>query len=195
MYVRKRNPEDSLPRLEILSNYLIFTKNAWRKKMSCQLINLSSIKQENSSINDLFQNRINILWSTKKRANFIINRISRGFNPKNSAESIVFLQQSEIQPGDVVKVRSKTEIQNILDDWGGTNRCIFTPEMYKCCDNQYKVLKKINYFYDEVKQKMCKCRNIVILEGVVCSGQRRLFPEVCDRNCFLFWHLAWLKKI
>ena len=98
-------------------------------------------------------------------------------------------------PGDFVIVLTKDEIHSILDDWGATKGCVFTPEMYERCGKTYKVFKNIDYFYDEVKQKMCKCNNIVVLERAVCSGRRKLFSEDCDRNCFQFWHISWLKKI
>jgi len=159
--------------------------------MTCQLTNMHEITVTNSWIDNLFQARIKLVWSSKKKVLFIKNRLKLKSENKDLGEFI----PSRIGPGDMVKVRSKDEIENLLDEWGGYNGCIFTPEMYEYCNKTLKVLKKIEYFYDEVKQKMCKCKDIYILEGATCSGQRRMFPEDCDRNCFLFWHLLWLEKL
>ncbi len=163
--------------------------------MACQLINMCELAVRNSWLNNLFQDRIKLVWSTKKKALFIKNKLFRFLMMKGEKTSLGEYGSLQILPGDIIKVRSKEEIQSILDDWGGYKGCIFTPEMYEYCDKTFKVLKRIEYFYDEIKEKMCKCKNIVILEGVTCSGQRRMFSESCDRNCFLFWHLSWLEKV
>jgi hypothetical protein len=97
--------------------------------------------------------------------------------------------------GDKLKVKTKEEIRSILDENGGSQRCIFTPEMYGYCGKEARVFKRVDYFYDEVKSKMCKCRNLFPLEGFFCSGKREAFPDVCDRNCFLFWDSSWLEKV
>ena len=48
---------------------------------------------------------------------------------------------------------------------------------------------------DEAKQKMCKCKDIVLLEDVLCSGRQKLYFEDCDRCCFYFWHKDWLVSL
>ena len=166
-----------------------------RDGIHCQLTSLLELAQSNSGIENLCQSRIKIIWSTKKGLTFLKNRLSRIFIKSKNPVAPFTLPQVEIKAGDLVRVFPETTIRSILDDWGGTKGCIFTPEMYKYCNKTYKVLKKIDYFYDEVKQKMCKCRNIVLLEDSVCTGRRKVFPADCDRNCFLFWHTSWLEKL
>ena len=162
--------------------------------MCCQLKNIHNIRTENSWLNNLFQIRIKTLWYLKKTAIILKNKLRR-YMLQSKKELSVKYELSQLKAGDFVKVHSKKEITTTLDDSGGTKGCMFTPEMYKHCNKIYKVLKTIDYFYDEVKQRMCKCKDLVILEGIVCSGRRRLFKQSCDRNCFNFWHAAWLKKI
>jgi hypothetical protein len=101
----------------------------------------------------------------------------------------------ELIAGDIVCVRSMDEIKSILNEKDASDGCVFTPEMYRHCGQQFKVHKRVNYFYDEVKAKICKCKNLYLLEGAFCSGERRAFPDNCDRNCFLFWHSSWLVKV
>jgi hypothetical protein len=120
--------------------------------------------------------------------------------PINSAEKRVEIFPSlpdtdatVINLGDYVKVRSKQELLALMEE--KTYKCRIMPEMYESCGKRYKVLKKVENFYDEVKQKMCKCKDIFLLEGSTCSGKLGSFPQPCDLKCFYFWHKDWLEKI
>jgi hypothetical protein len=75
------------------------------------------------------------------------------------------------------------------------NRCVFLREMYARCGGTYKVMKTLECFYDERSGRMVRCRDLVLLEGQVCGGSRRMFRDPCDRSCFLFWHRSWLRKV
>ena len=166
-----------------------------RDAMHCQLTNLLEIARSNSVIDNLLQCRIKKIWWNKKRLTFMRNRLSKLFIRSKILGVPFALPQAEIKVGDLVRVLPEAKIRSILDDWDGTKGCIFTPEMYKYCNKIYKVVKKVDYFYDEVKKRMCKCKNIVLLEDCICSGKRKVFPADCDRNCFLFWHTTWLEKL
>lgn len=164
--------------------------------MSCQLINLSEIKSKNSLFNDVLQQRIKLIWKIKESIVHIFSLLRRPFSMNRREQHISgLIEIDEIKSGDLIKVRSKPEIQERLDNWGRTGRCSFVTEMYDSCDNIYSVLKTVDYFYDETKKKMCRCKNIVLLEGSLCGGKRRMFSSPCDRSCFYFWHTAWLQKV
>jgi hypothetical protein len=163
--------------------------------MTCQLTSINDIKKQNSWVNNLLQIRVKILRPAKRKAKFLRNRFLRILNPRNQKTIPIIVPSSDIGPGDIVKVRSVQEILNMLDDHEKYKGCLFIDEMYEHCDKTYKVLKTANYFFDEAKQKMCKAKDSVILEGVVCSGRQRLYSVSCDRNCFFFWHKAWIEKI
>lgn len=163
--------------------------------MTCQLKVVNELGIRNSWYIFLFQKLIRSLQKVKMTSLFL----------KNKAKSSVFnspehhFQQSEniyqIKPGDTVRVKSKSEINKTLDCWGKHKGCSFIGRMYEYCEKKYKVLKEVEYFFDEAKQKMCKCKNIVLLEGALCNGHQRLFFRSCDRSCFYFWHVDWLEKI
>jgi hypothetical protein len=104
-------------------------------------------------------------------------------------------EECEIGPGDKVRARSREEILHVLDEEGKYRGCKFMRGMYDHCGKTYRVLKNVDYFFDEARQKMVKTKDLVILEGATCSGQQRLYFNRCDRNCFFFWHKAWLEKI
>ena len=163
--------------------------------MQCQLKNIHELAEKNSKINNLFQIRVRILRSTKRNAKYLINKISHLIVPKNKMVNIPNIKPQKILPEDIVRVRHKEEIKAMLNDWEKYKGCLFIDEMFEHCGKTYKVLKEVKYFYDEAKQRMCKSKNIVILEGVVCSGRQRLFIEGCDRLCFFFWHVDWLEKV
>jgi hypothetical protein len=162
--------------------------------MTCQLTNIDEIKRKNSRIDNLLQTRVKILRPGKRKAIFLRNKLLHILSPKRKKENTVNLDESIISPGEKVKVRSKKEIRSMLDVHEKYKGCLFIDEMYEHCDKTYKVLKAANYFFDEAKQKMCKAKDTVILEGVVCSGRQRLYSVSCDRNCFFFWHTDWLRK-
>lgn len=100
-----------------------------------------------------------------------------------------------INPGDLVRIRSREEVRKMLDQHGVYKGCTFQPDMYDYCGKIRKVSKRVDYFYDEVKEKLCKCRNLFILEGVYCTGKKRLYKDRCDLNCYPFWHKDWLERV
>jgi hypothetical protein len=162
--------------------------------MSCQLKSINDIKQKNSLLNNVLQIRVKLLRLAKKKFIFAKNKLVH-FLKNSKKETIGISDQDLINPGDMVRVRLKEEIRRMLNDYEKYKGCLFIDEMYEHCNKTYKVLKVIEYFFDEAKQKLCKCNDIVILEGVTCSGRQRLYSVSCDRNCFFYWHRAWLKKI
>lgn len=163
--------------------------------MSCQLKYIQEIAQKNSMFNDLGQDVINSIRPIKGYLFFFKRMVIRMINTSEHVFDNVKIGKSEIHNGDFIQVRSAEEINIILDDWRKHKGCSFMDDMYQYCGKSYRVLKEINFFFDEAKQKIVKCKNIVILDKVTCSGKRTLYKERCDRDCFLFWHKDWLNKI
>jgi hypothetical protein len=130
---------------------------------------------------------------TIQRAAFALRKrmTSRG----TAVQVPVNAEKREIGPGDRVRVRSREEIFAALDVERKYRGCKFMRGMYEHCGKTYRVLKNVDFFFDEARQKMVKTKNLVILEGATCIGQQRLYVNRCDRNCFFFWHTEWLDKI
>jgi hypothetical protein len=97
------------------------------------------------------------------------------------------------QTGDLVRVRSRAEIDSTLDPFKELKGCAFLPEMYQYCGTQQRVLKSMQRFMDERDYKVKKARGMILLENVICAGTPAFGP--CDRCCFLFWREEWLEKI
>jgi hypothetical protein len=126
---------------------------------------------------------------TKRRLRYVQNTIHEVL--RSSPEGPVN-RKEEIQPGDVVFVLPREEIRKTLNRWNGLRGCVFMEEMWVFCGTKQRVLKRVNTFLDERDYKMKKCKGIVILDGVLCSGTTDF--GTCDRSCFFFWREEWLKK-
>jgi hypothetical protein len=100
-----------------------------------------------------------------------------------------------LKPGDVVKIRSKGEIQKTLDNDNRFEGCLFMEEMWQYCDTKQKVLKKVEYILDENKGKFFKVKNVFFLEGLYCSGKLFSLKKECNRSCLFFWKQEWIEKI
>jgi hypothetical protein len=132
----------------------------------------------------------------KRKINYLRHKIY--LKPQfdiNQTNKIDKYNKVPINPGDTVKILSKERIITLLDYRGIYKGCPFIEEMYDHCNNEYKVLKEASYFYDEIKQKLCKVKDIVVLEGTICSGKQKLYKDTCDLRCYFFWHKDWLERV
>ncbi|MBN1464471.1 hypothetical protein JXA02_01830 [candidate division KSB1 bacterium] len=114
---------------------------------------------------------------------------------KNAKGGAMSSKGESLQAGDLVQVLSREEIGRLLNEKNETQGLAFLPEMEKFCGVQARVMRRVNYMFDERARVMRKIKNVVLLEGVICSGEGMFSAEGCDRACFLFWKEAWLKKI
>lgn len=162
--------------------------------MSCQLTNIKNIDSKNNWLNNILQLRVKIFRNLKRELIFLKNNILNLITRRKDNNAVCHTNQN-LSKGDIVKVKSATDIKSMLDTREKYQGCRFIDEMYEYCGHTYRVLKIVDHFYDEAKRKVCKCKNIVLLEGVTCSGKQRLYSYSCDRNCFFFWHVDWLDKI
>jgi hypothetical protein len=99
---------------------------------------------------------------------------------------------TRLKAGDVVRVRSREEIESTLNPWRQLKGCTFMPEMLSYCGTTQRVLKPMDRFVDERDLRAKKSKGIVLLEGVNCQGTMEFGR--CDRNCFVFWREEWLEK-
>ena len=153
----------------------------------CQLTHINEIARKNSWLNDKVQYLI-------RKFRYYRRTILQNVWMKKMNYAHIPEKQEPIQPGDIVQVCSKTEILQTLDRSRKTKGCTFQTEMFKHCEKEFKVYKKVHYFFDERKQKMCRCYDTYLLEGCFCSG-KTAYLKSCDRNCYFFWQKTWLKKV
>ena len=84
--------------------------------MLCQLTNIQDTVQKNTNLNDILQLRVKILRSFKRNLIFLKNRIFRILKLKRRAVIPNDIEKIDICPGDIIVVRSRDEIQSMLDD-------------------------------------------------------------------------------
>lgn len=96
-----------------------------------------------------------------------------------------------LQPGDLVEVRSAEEILATLDEKGKNKGMVLMPQMLGFAGKRFKVYKKMERILIENTGEIRKMKNTVLLEGLMCDG----YNGACDRSCFFFWREAWLKKV
>jgi len=137
-------------------------------------------------------------YFVKKRLKHYIRLISnwksRIARPADvSATPITGTRTYVLKAGDLVRVRSRGEIEATLDRWNELKGCAFLEYMWQYCDTTQRVLQSMERFLDERDYKVKKVKGLVLLEGVICRGTP-VFGR-CDRCCHLFWREEWLEKI
>jgi hypothetical protein len=101
----------------------------------------------------------------------------------------------ELTAGDWIRVRSRAEIQQMLDADGRRGGCAFLEPMARYCGQEFRVARRVEHFFDEARWRMLKCRSVVLLEGVHCDGSGHPDTRGCDRLCYFFWRTEWLERV
>lgn len=96
-----------------------------------------------------------------------------------------------LQPGNLVEVKSEADIRRTLDASDRTRGLGFMDGMARHCGKRYRVFKQVRTIILEGSGEVRNLKNTVLLEGVICDGER----FVCDRSCFYFWKESWLRRV
>lgn len=97
-----------------------------------------------------------------------------------------------LEPGELVEVRSKDEIMATL---GGNRRMRglwFDQEMLIFCGRRARVLTRVNKIIDEATGRMRDLRDCVVLKDMTCVGR---FHGFCPRSDHTYWREAWLRRV
>jgi hypothetical protein len=116
--------------------------------------------------------------------------------PLHGSETESKGQRLNLQPGDLVQVRSPAEIQTTLDEHGLNLGLSFDREMLPYCGRTFRVKDRVHRIVDDKTGRMLKIpKDCIILEGVVCSGERTCGNWFCPRQIYPFWREAWLARV
>lgn len=100
-----------------------------------------------------------------------------------------------LQPGELVRVRSYEDILKTLDGANKNRGMRFDGEMTPYCGGIYRVRSRVEQFLDEKTGVMRKMRTpAVILEGVWCNSRFSEFRLFCPRAIYAWWREAWLER-
>jgi hypothetical protein len=101
-----------------------------------------------------------------------------------------------VQPGELVEVRSPEEIAATLDETGHNRRLSFDREMLPYCGRTLRVKDRVDRIIDDKTGRMLKIpKDCLILEGSVCSGERSAGRWFCPREIYPFWREAWVRRV
>jgi hypothetical protein len=95
--------------------------------------------------------------------------------------------------GDMVEVRSKEEILEMLGRDGRLDRMPFMPEMLQHCGRRFRVSGVAHKTCDTATLLMGRrMHDAVFLEDLRCDGSAH---GGCQARCLLFWKTQWLKPV
>jgi len=99
----------------------------------------------------------------------------------------------DLAPGDLVRVKTRQEIEATLTS-GSRNRGLwFDVEMLRFCGGEYRVVQRVDRLLDERAGRMRSVANPCIrLEDVAASGE---YLGFCAQNELIFWREIWLSRV
>ena len=98
-----------------------------------------------------------------------------------------------LQPGELVRVKTKQEIVNTLDVNNSNRGLTFDPEMHWYCGREARVLRRVERIIDERTGKLLRIkRPCIVLEGVTCRGA---YHRCCPRADYPYWREIWLERV
>ena len=101
--------------------------------------------------------------------------------------------QIGLQPGDLVRIKSKPEIEATLNAKMLNRGMGFDSEMGRFCGRTARVVRRVNHIVDENTGRMLHMKSpCIVLEGLVCEGA---FSASCPRSITPYWREIWLEKI
>jgi hypothetical protein len=102
----------------------------------------------------------------------------------------------DLQPGELVQVRSPDEIAATLDETGHNRRLSFDREMLPFCGRTFRVQERVNRIIDDRTGRMMNIsKDCIILDGAVCSGERSSGRWFCPRQIHAYWRESWLERV
>jgi hypothetical protein len=125
------------------------------------------------------------LWWRLRRA--LLGEHARGSNKSTPAESL------NINPGDLIEVKSIVGIVETLNEAGRNRGLFFTPDMRLLCGQQRRVERRLEKIIVDGTGEMRQVTNTVYLEGSHCGCAHVAFGG-CTRGEFSYWREIWLRR-
>ncbi|MBS1734440.1 MAG: hypothetical protein JST02_14185 [Bacteroidetes bacterium] len=99
----------------------------------------------------------------------------------------------DLQPGELVRIKTKEEIMQTLDLRRLNRGMGFEEEMARSCGRTARVTRRVERCIDEKTGRLLTMKNpCIALEGVVCEG---VYHANCPREFIPFWREIWLERV
>ena len=109
------------------------------------------------------------------------SKTGEGTRSSRATERRTPFETLNLQPGELVRVKSKEEIVKTLDTHNANRGMSFDGEMVRYCGREARVLRRVEQIIDEKSGRMLHLKTpCVVLESVTCTG--RLPPPVPSRH-------------
>jgi hypothetical protein len=98
-----------------------------------------------------------------------------------------------LRQGDLVEVRSPSEILLTLDEKGELDGLPFMPEMVELCGQRFHVRRRVEKICDTLTYLGSRrMPETVLLDDNRCSGGAH---GNCQAECLIYWKEAWLRRV
>jgi hypothetical protein len=102
----------------------------------------------------------------------------------------------DLQAGERVRIRSKSEIEQTLNENGRNRGLWFDHEQVDYCGTTQRVAARVQRILDERTGRMVELPNECIrLEGVVCRARYSSGRLMCPRAIPSYWREIWLERV
>ncbi len=99
----------------------------------------------------------------------------------------------DLQPGELVRIKSKDEIVKTINARRLNRGMGFEEEMAWHCGKTVRVARRVERCIDERTGKLLTMQNpCIVLDGVVCEG---VYNRNCPREFLPFWREIWLERV
>jgi hypothetical protein len=103
------------------------------------------------------------------------------------------IERLDLQPGEVVEIKSRDEILATLDQNKRNRGLSFDREMLRYCGRRGRVLTRVERLIDEKSGRMININSdCIILEGMYCHAD---YHQFCPRATYHYWREIWLRRV
>ena len=103
------------------------------------------------------------------------------------------VENLDLQPGELVEIKSPAEIAQTLDTSGRNRGMICDRGMSQYGCGKYRVRSRLDRMISEPTGEMREVKSTVILEGLECLCWNVMGG--CPRQDFMYWREIWLKRV
>jgi hypothetical protein len=102
-------------------------------------------------------------------------------------------ERLDLQPGELVRIKSREEIERTLDVDNKNRGLLFEGKMRIHCGQVARVRARVNRIINEETGEMMHFSNeCIMLEGVTCTGE---YMQFCPRRIYSYWRENWLERV